>query len=71
MPIPGAERSKKWVYGSARLLGWCVRTQLEAWMSSHLLVLCVVICICVRLITRPEEPYRMWGVVSVIVNTRQ
>ena len=43
---------------AARLLGLWVRIQPGAWMS----VCCVTCCLCVGLITRPENSYRVWCV---------
>jgi hypothetical protein len=56
---------------AARLLGLWVRIPPEAWMS-----VCCECCVlsgrglCDRLITHPEESYRVWCVLSVIVKPR-
>jgi hypothetical protein len=47
----------------ARLLGFCVRITSDAWMSVS--CECCVLsgrCLCVGLITHPEESYRVWCV---------
>ena len=55
---------------AARLLGLRVRIAPEVWMS--VCCQCSVLSgrsLCVRLITHPEESYRLWCVIlSVIVN---
>jgi hypothetical protein len=62
MPIPMAACSKEWVCGRS-LLGLRVRIPPGAWMSA-----CFECCVlsrrdlCVGLITRPEESYRVWCV---------
>jgi hypothetical protein len=61
-PIPVAAQSKVWVCGS-RFLGLWVRNLLGAWMSVS--CECSVLSdrgLCVGLITRPEESYRVWCV---------
>jgi hypothetical protein len=59
VPVPVVARSK-----AARLLELWVRIPPEAWMSVCC-ECCVLLCrgLCVGLITRPEESYRMWCVV--------
>jgi len=66
MPIPGAARS-----AAARLLGLRVRIPPVAWMS-----VCCECCVlsgsglCVGLIARSEESYRLWCVVVCDLETR-
>jgi hypothetical protein len=71
MLIPVASRPKAWVCdrsipgiaGSNPAVGTDVSVSCECCVLSG-------IGLCVRLITRPEEPYRVWCVLSMIVKPR-
>jgi hypothetical protein len=62
MPIPVAVRYKAWLCGRA-LAGIVGSNPAKAWMSGSF-ECCVLLDtgICVGLISRPEESYRLWRV---------
>ena len=77
VPISVAVRSKEWVCG--RLLAGIAGSNLAEVMDVCLLwvlYVCVCVCVlsgrglCVVLITRPEESYRVCESLSVIVKSR-
>jgi hypothetical protein len=68
LPVPVAARSKAWVYGCS-LAGSVGSNPTRVMDVSLFWVLCVVRSLCDKLITRPEESYRLWCVVMCDLKT--
>ena len=70
-PIPVAARSKAWVCGHS-LAGVVGSNPAVVGLSLSIVgVVCCKVEVCDGLIRRPEECYRVWCVLSVIVKPRQ